>query len=612
MKSNITQKSDETPKLTTNGKRRGRPPKNMENKSTISKNPSGKGHPSKNEIADTKIIEEWDPPEYISQHSTYFPNLPPLAEGKGNFPYELTEDQITNINDIASCVGKHGHVIISAEAGTGKTTTVCYFLGCMRGKYKRCIVICPDGSPGIIEMWQHSLDITGASDDALMRYGTLRSGKSFKNPDRILPHGLLRKVEGTETDAEFFPTDKLAAWAEEGLAVIFDESHNGNNNSLQSAAMLALLQPVFDNKDKCAVFLVSYTVCYNAASIPNILAYLGYADDPLLLAVDHNKVYASVYNDCIAKIKEMYPKSANMLDLKSPANFVRRSKRGTSIDRKLMGEHLLLVFDNYIRKDVACAMKKLDLACGREIKNVFYMPLNEDRSASEKLVLNLSSSELKLRTDGETRSGNREAILHDLETIRIKTMLKNDVMPILKNSENDKVIIMVKHISSINFIKDFLNDKDMPPLIVTGEHTPSKDERREIVSSFQEHNNKYRILIGTSQILSTGCSLDDTHGGYKRWLFICPSFRFCDMAQSPNRVYRRSTKSKPTIIFVYLDGDTKELKVLVNMKRKELIMEKTVAMSMTRDMPLLPADLPCQIKSSGKIYVNFNSMETLQ
>ncbi len=590
--------------LSVNGKRRGRPPKNscvdapQENRPVIEDN-------------DVSSEEEWDEPSYITDHDEYFPSIPRLPDNKGKFGYELTEDQIDNVNDIARCISESGHVIISAEAGTGKTTTVSYYLGCMRDKYKRCIVVCPDGSPGIVEMWQRSLDITGAPSDAVIRYGTLRSGKSSRNPDRVLSHGLLRKVDGDTGDVEFFPTDKLEQWAEEGLAVVFDESHNGNNNSMQAMAMLALLQPVFANKEKCAVFLVSYTVCYNAASIPNILAYLGYADDPMLLAIHENKLYASVYNDCINRIKEKYPKSAAMLDVKSYASFVKRTKRGSTIDRKAMGEHLLLAFDNFIRKDIACAMKKLDLPCGKEVKNVFYMPMDEDRAAAEKLILNLSSAGLVLDDNGNSGGKNRESILHDLETIRIKAALNLEILPMLKSTKNDKLVIMVKHITSVNYVRDFLSKEGFAVLIVTGEHTPSKSERTAIVSKFQQHDNEYRILIGTSQILSVGCSLDDTHGDYKRWLYIGPSFRFNDMVQSINRVYRRSTKSRPTIIFIYLDGSVKESKMLLNMLKKEKIMKKTTAISMLEDMPLLPTEIECHIHATGQIYTNFNNLEML-
>jgi hypothetical protein len=371
--------------------------------------------------------------------------------------------------------------------------------------------------------------------------------------------------------------------------------------------MLALLKPAYDNLKKCAVFLVSYTACYKAESVPNILSYLGYSDNPTMLTVYENRLYDDVYAECIKRIKARYPEAADDLDLKSSTAFVTRNKRGISINKKAMGEHLLMIFDKYIRKDVACAMQKLDLPCGKDIRNVFYKPMYEDVLEVNRLVRILSKSGVVLTADGSI-SNNKDAVMHQLETYRIKALLFREVLPLLKSTTNDKIVITTKHISSINFINETLTSNGYTPLIITGVHTPSKVERNEIVEKFESHDNVHRILIGTSQILSTGCSLDDTHGDYPRWLFVCPTFKFADMAQTPNRVYRRSTKSRPTISFVYLASNPIELTVLLNMKTKGHVMGKTVALSMANDMPLLPAELSCVIHETGRKYSDLESL----
>ena len=109
------------------------------------------------------------------------------------------------------------------------------------------------------------------------------------------------------------------------------------------------------------------------------------------------------------------------------------------------------------------------------------------------------------------------------------------------------------------------------PLIFTGDQTLS--ERDEAIELFNKPTTEHRLFLCTLASGNMGINLHDTHGSYKRIMFIEPTFHFLQLFQAAGRVARIGGVSKPNIYVVYVQNKTAvmELSLLDNMAHKSVV-----------------------------------------
>jgi hypothetical protein len=146
----------------------------------------------------------------------------------------------------------------------------------------------------------------------------------------------------------------------------------------------------------------------------------------------------------------------------------------------------------------------------------------------------------------------------------------------LQASPGIKVVLAVNCLETMDALAAAL--QPYRPLLLRGDVKLA--ERRDVLDKFQAPDGEHRLVIGNTQVLSTGIGLHDTHGGFPRVCFVSPTYRTIDLYQLGHRFWRRGVRSDAQLYMVYVK-DHMEDRILTNEMRKGEVMQATTEEQVT-------------------------------
>lgn len=174
--------------------------------------------------------------------------------------------------------------------------------------------------------------------------------------------------------------------------------------------------------------------------------------------------------------------------------------------------------------------------------------------------------------------------LHLLETSKIQLFCKQ-ALDTYYQSPMNKIVIILNYSYAIDEMNRIFQELQITDYgVINGEVAFSK--RHEMIQTFQEPNDKLRILIFNLKVINGGIDLDDKNGNYPRYVFISPTFSFIDLSQAVYRFLRGSdTLSLPIIKLLYghdsFDQSNKEQHILNILNKKSKLLNQINSSGLT-------------------------------
>lgn len=169
------------------------------------------------------------------------------------------------------------------------------------------------------------------------------------------------------------------------------------------------------------------------------------------------------------------------------------------------------------------------------------------------------------------------------------------VLAALAGATPAKVVVAVNYLATLHAtaaaIRAGLSSPDQLALIHGA--VPRADRVR-IMDTFQANTGDILVLAATSQCIQDGHDLDDTHGGWPRYLVASPSYGATQLQQLLGRVDRAYTASASKAAVLYAScgqADGGESAVLAALRAKALVLKGTLRRHVAAGM-LFPGEFP--------------------
>jgi hypothetical protein len=398
-------------------------------------------------------------------------------------------------------------------------------------------------------------------------YSSLR-GTQNHNPN----HGLLNR-QGNK----FEITEQFERLAKKGVLIVFDEFHNIKNDNSQFEASYSLVKALTRLKTRSKIALLSHTPCDKKEHAVSVLKMMGIITQDLLYQYDKiNRIYELLgLQEAIDKCRLINPTLTHEI--------CNRNINRTTVNIICHDLFVLILKQRFI-SSMPLILKYETI---KDAKNGYYIMDPED----DKIIgegINLLSSAVQYRNDtkevniGNTSWGNITSSLIMIESGKLNTIIRLVKDQLIKHPHS-KSIIYLNYIDHMHKVRDAL--KHYNPLYMDGKS--HKNMRSEIITQFQEANDKYRILITNPKVGGTGINLDDRDGRFPRFMYIIPNFNFIDVEQATNRIYRIYTKSKATIRIIYSKRNPSEKPILNSICRKKNVVRDIITTDSDRSIILL-------------------------
>jgi len=501
-------------------------------------------------------------------------------------PQVPTEEQEVHIEKLMNILDVSTGCMDTSETGTGKTL-IAITVAARRG-LKPMIVCTAD----MTKKWDMYVRTQGLIPLEVISYESLRNGNSrflFKDSDG-----------NHQVDQNFVNA------LENGVYLIFDEIikvKNPKSGNAIAAGVLGqfLAETVYNSgyTNPSRVHLASALpsdIEASSESFSKILGIIRYPNQELAIYDRSSGIFdmtglIDMYDWCM----ERNPELTNQI-----WNTVYNGKGMKKIYRQAYDFFTKIVVPN-----IASSMAPLSAEVIRYASNGFFQvgPEIEKELSSAISSLNAIMSVdpitgmVKVESMGEFTKG-----LVRIENLKKDLFIRLATDYIQKNPTG-KVIIALNYpnkpdesywhgaIPTTDYIYNVLSDMGYRVGMLVG--SMSKNQREEVKQMFQEDSDNIQILI-TSRSSSMGIDLDDQYGNRPRLILINPSYHFSDMVQFMGRVYRRMTKSDPTIWIVY--GPTNgsaEVGILNRMADKT---DTAKGYIVTVDALPLPGELPSTVE----------------
>lgn len=454
--------------------------------------------------------------------------------------FDLDDYQVEHAKKLYNILINNMSALDISKMGTGKTFTASYLANKMK---VRAVVICP---ASVISVWLN-MRIKGVPIWHVITYDTLIGENQ----------PFLTKITDKENNNVIYePSEYLIRELnKEKVMFIFDEVHRTKNNSLTFKAVRAITKAMYEIKKKNYTLLMSGTVIdKKIGQHINILRILGIITMNSLAIYEPERKVLRLrgVNQLWEKCMKLDPLTADMI-LKKHDYWQRGNIEDITYD----------LFIEIIEKHMASKMSPPNSDIKLEIRNRYIAP--RDPREKEELVYYISkfsSSKFFVRdlatgalsVDTRSLSGSLGILMELLVGIEFskRHIFLREILKILEESENTKVVLACSFIKTIDFVFESLIKYD--PIRMTG--SIPKERRNAMLADFQEPSNKYRVLIGNLDVLSTGIDLDDKEGNFPRRVFVSPNYKTMILRQFMFRFKRKLTKSDTTIDMVYakLDG----------------------------------------------------------
>ena len=432
---------------------------------------------------------------------------------------------------------KHSYGYLdTSDTGCGKTYTTCM----IAKQFGMSILVV---SPlTILSHWRKVTKEFGINLIDALSYASLRGsrGSTLNHPYLI------------RSNNKYSTTDPFDQLIKKGTLLVFDEVHNLKNlNTLQREAALTMVRKIVEMNHCSRVALLSAYSFDKSNLCESIILLLGLTNQSNLFYYDrHVRIHIRTGINDVTKL-------CKRLDF----------KLFNSISSTPIKKYPFELYSQILKYYYTSSMLKPEMNISIDIKNGFYIMDDQDvidiQDAQNKFnkLMRMNNGKYIL---GKNNMGIITQFLMRVEKAKIPTMIRLS-KEILMNP-NAKLILYVwyKKQSIPSLIEGL---KDYKPQILNGD-TKVKD-RDTIIDSFQSPDgpNNCRLIISHPIVGGVGISLDDRDGKYPRTILMIPNYHHISTHQTVGRIYRVSTKSTPTVRFIY-SKDCDEHFILDALSRK--------------------------------------------
>jgi len=480
----------------------------------------------------------------------------------------LNEEQENHAIIMDSILTNNFYAIDYSETGAGKTHIASYLIDSF--KIKNVIVICPNG---IVETWKGVKNKYNLPILDIIPYTTLAS-KAGKEKDRILKHGLLRRVDLIDDKnkiSNFYPTKKFMDLLDDQLLLIADETHHVKNDNIYFKALSTLTREMSKNPRLNRILLLSGTLAERSEETARYMYLLGEINYPYLYTYNKGNYFPYGY-------QELVDMSFN-ID-KTMTDDILESHEGDGIPdmyanvaEDLFSETILTTYgDAMVPKHKGIDYNLICDIKDEETKENIGIALEMIKSAvgyNEK-----DPSKKKSFVDwGEYSRGMSLLQLYKSESV------VDISAAMLKKYPNCKVVCWSFYHDSLDKMEELFINKyprllgNRKELLKLHGKVPMGD-RKDITLKFQKANLDNRVLIINPQVGGEGINLDDIDGGFPRFSFYLPTHRMMLLKQARGRFDRQTTRSIPRFCVVYSNIATTEAAILKNLTKKGEVMKK--------------------------------------
>lgn len=443
----------------------------------------------------------------------------------------LNEDQLNHVFDIKKKFVKNKVVIDTSIMGTGKSITGLT----IAEEYDTLLII---GPPGLEDVWKNfalyfNVNVIFISYKLLTGF----TGREINN-DLLI-----------RNNDDFLPSKNLINIVNNKCLVIIDEFQEIKNAKLTFLACKCVVKSVIEsNNSRC--LLLSGTPYDKKEHIIHILQLIGLMDE---------NNYDELIKYCV-KINEKDTTILQYSQKKNPEEVIYK------------------LYISIIQHEIVSSMIPPKINSKIECFNGYFHMSDQGIMELKRGIKLLHNSVDKTKTDSITTS------MRVIQNSKVEIFVRLSKI-ILNNYPNDKLTLFFDFDEPI--YRSFNELREYNPKIVNGK--VSYQERTIYINKFMENNNESRLLIFNTAVGSTGISLDDTTGNHKRWCLACPNYYIMRMHQLTRRFYRVSTKSDPTIIYVYGICGTEETSVINSLNTKSEVMKETLSLQVDSGI-IFPSD----------------------
>lgn len=460
---------------------------------------------------------------------------------KNEYPFQLLrQHQRLHCLKMLKILKTYSRGIDTSLMGTGKTAVGCILFKLLG--LKKLVVF----GPAIVEnVWRNLLKHFKINDQ-LFEFHAYTEMRKKKKPYLTIENDKIN------IDPEF--TEKV----EEGIFLVFDESHHLKNESQQSLYLTALSQHLLERKSKSKLLCLSATPfdkkenCVRMNRILNIIR-----QSELAQSVFGNYKLTG-YQDLLDFCKK-YKLTVPLEHVNITGN---AQKSVNEVWRSVIVPHMCAAMP------LPSENNKIKIEC----KNAFIdVKAKEDIEKIEKGVRQITGALAAYAVAQTQNIQNIADISKGMKTIEKgkANTFAECVIRSLKENGKSKVIILCNYIKPITKLCGLL--AEYKPLVITGETPLTK--RIKYIEWFQEANTKYRLIIANLSLMKEGISLDDRDGRFPRIMYVSPSYYLIAQHQATHRIYRGDqTKSDAKVYFVYANQCKQEPKLLSKLAEKSEIL----------------------------------------
>ena len=406
----------------------------------------------------------------------------------------------------------------------------------------------------VIPQWKRHAKKYGVRIYQSMTYNSLRGTEKGGTNHELL----------TRKKDEFTATPTFEKYAKRGMLIVYDECHYLKNDNSQLHAAAAL------SKEAVRLSRMGYNVRIAALSatpadkkenITSLFKILGIILEPNLYRYNRsNKTYI------LEGLQEAINK-CNRYDKDNTFHIICRQVNKTT--SKLICHEL---YTRVLKNIITSSMPRPENGRVKDIKNLYAIMPDEDVERMKAGALLFASATSYRPETGSvdyksTNWGKVTESRREIDSAKVNSFVRL-AKECLERDPNCKVILYY------SFKRDMYRTRDLlikyNPLVMNGDVTRDED-RVNMMDRFQRHDNKYRVFISNPKVGGAGISLDDTHGGFQRFMFIAPSYNFIEEYQSTGRPDRMTSKSDAVIRFVYSKAFPHESSILNSMIEKSRV-----------------------------------------
>lgn len=456
----------------------------------------------------------------------------------------------------------------ASEMGTGKTYTACALARLLK---KPMVVFGPRNAAAAWEKaFQHfSIPYVIVSDTKKDKSTVTRGISTFVSYTMLSQKESIYASRTLKEGPRGYHITPTMAWEEKmerGTLVVFDESHLIGYNNHRHRVLRSLSKQIYSKEP----FHTSFVLFMSATPLSKTDGSIAFLK--LMGIIRRNFVGRRRTGECVlSAFMDVVHYNRNLMEkVIPPSDLIHHHPWGRNIcpQRPYMStnfvttvmqrnKYLSTLTQNWLQKTVAkYVFFRMDLRAAtqeefKNVKNLYFDAWVDPRLISSIAV---STEELKALTAQIQPTNGQADWLRQLSMhLQIIEMSKTWCFAqlatmVLINCRNSKVILVMHYINAIKKLAESL--AHWKPIILHGQ-VPAK-RRAKMIADFQKPNAEHRLIIGSIRCLGTSLDLDDQHGNWPRFMFICPSPYVSLLHQTCGRTFRANTKSEAIVRFVFL------------------------------------------------------------